>query len=148
MNKSYIYIFVHGDYCPLVYGYIYIFNFWLLLYSIWGHSDNLCKCGRLSPLALLKKMKNSRSLNCYIRSVQFFGGRGLGWGGILKCGLTSCKVILVAAYPHLSPFACPGIRGSFSGWEVCLDTQSPYCDRSLPPILISVKKVLFQKLPL
>lgn len=33
-------------------------QFRLLLDSIWGHSDNLCKCRHPSFLALLKKVKN------------------------------------------------------------------------------------------
>lgn len=64
---------------------------------------------------------------------------GSGGSGIVKCGLTNCNVILVAAYRHLSPFAYPGVSGSFADGEVCLDTLSRYYDRSLPPNLVVYK---------
>lgn len=60
--------------------------------------------------------------------------------GILKCSLTSCKVILIVTYWHLSPFACPGVGGSSADGEVCLDSQSHYYDRSLPPVLVVYEK--------
>lgn len=79
---------------------------------------------------------------CHLIAV--FWGVG-GGSGIVKCVLTSCKVILVATYRHLSSFACPGIRGSFADGEVCLDTQSRYYDRSLSPNLVVYTCRLFKK---
>lgn len=50
---------------------------------------------------------------------------------------------MVATYRHLSPFACPSIRGSFADGEVGLDTQSRYYDRSVSPNLVVYKKCSF-----